>query len=156
MPNYPLDFLIYSVGKHPKYFLKLVAKYDGVLNPTMVLTSATVYRPSFSSLAASLKRILRMKSMVDSPVIAFNFRCRLERLMFISLANSSVENSMLSMFFSTIAIARFNKASSIALNVIFSGSTSSDLAYFSSIRLRVRIMFCILVVRMASEKGLGI
>ena len=92
MPNYPLDFLIYSVGKHPKYFLKLVAKYDGVLNPTMVLTSATVYRPSFSSLAASLKRILRMKSMVDSPVIAFNFRCRLERLMFISLANSSVEN----------------------------------------------------------------
>ena len=49
MPNYPLDFLIYSVGKHPKYFLKLVAKYDGVLNPTMVLTSATVYRPSFSS-----------------------------------------------------------------------------------------------------------
>ena len=76
MPNYPLDFLIYSVGKHPKYFLKLVAKYDGVLNPTMVLTSATVYRPSFSSLAASLKRILRMKSMVDSPVIAFNFRCR--------------------------------------------------------------------------------
>ena len=45
---YPFDFLIYSVGKHPKYFLKLVAKYDGVLNPTIVLTSATVYRPSFS------------------------------------------------------------------------------------------------------------
>lgn len=82
---YPFDFLIYSVGKHPKYFLKLVAKYDGVLNPTIVLTSATVYRPSFSSLAASLKRILRIKSMVDSPVIAFSFRCRLERLMFISL-----------------------------------------------------------------------
>ena len=57
---YPFDFLIYSVGKHPKYFLKLVAKYDGVLNPTIVLTSATVYRPSFSSLAASLKRILLM------------------------------------------------------------------------------------------------
>ena len=37
---YPFDFLIYSVGKHPKYFLKLVAKYDGVLNPTIVLTSA--------------------------------------------------------------------------------------------------------------------
>ena len=72
---YPFDFLIYSVGKHPKYFLKLVAKYDGVLNPTIVLTSATVYRPSFSSLAASLKRILRIKSMVDSPVIAFSFRC---------------------------------------------------------------------------------
>ena len=69
---YPFDFLIYSVGKHPKYFLKLVAKYDGVLNPTIVLTSATVYRPSFSSLAASLKRILRIKSMVDSPVIAFS------------------------------------------------------------------------------------
>ncbi len=58
---YPFDFLIYSVGKHPKYFLKLVAKYDGVLNPTIVLTSATVYRPSFSSLAASLKQNLTDK-----------------------------------------------------------------------------------------------
>lgn len=40
---YPSPFLgrfTYSVGKHPTYFLKLVAKYEGVLNPTFVLISA--------------------------------------------------------------------------------------------------------------------
>ena len=43
----------------------------------------------------------------------------------------------------------------MALNVIFSGSTSKDLEYRSSIRLRVRIIFCIFVVRIEREKGLG-
>ena len=33
-------FFTYSVGRQPIYFLKHVAKYDGVLNPIMSLISA--------------------------------------------------------------------------------------------------------------------
>ena len=92
------------------YFLKLVAKYAGVLKPTISLTSVILYLPSFSSLQASEKRIFLIKSVVLSPVIAFIFKCKVERDIFISDANKSAEKTTLSRFFFTTATA-FSKNS---------------------------------------------
>ena len=116
----------YSVGRQPTCFLKLVAKYDGELKPTIELISEIEYLRSRSSLQAWLKRILRMNFVADSPVMDFIFRWRFERLMQSALLKSFDENSSLSMFSSTMRIAFLRNSPSIELEVILSGSISAS------------------------------